>query len=90
MHLCQGSNQVINFIEEFTMQDQTYLVTKLASGGDLIGYLDTFDGNRLPEKRASQIVRQIALGLQEIHSNGIVHRDLKHLNIFLSDQSESP
>ena len=90
MHLCQGSTQVINFIEEFTMQGQTYLVTKLARGGDLLGYLSALGVDRLPEERARQIVWQIALGLQEIHSNGIVHRDLKHLNIFLSDQSENP
>ena len=28
--------------------------------------------------------------MKDIHDCGIVHRDLKHLNIFLSDQSETP
>ena len=29
-------------------------------------------------------------GLAEVHNNGIVHRDLKHLNIFMSDLSDKP
>ena len=90
MHLCQGSTQVINFIEEFSMGGETYIVTKFARGGDLLGYLSALGVDRLPEDHARLIVSQIAQGLQEIHNNGVVHRDLKHLNIFLSDQSEAP
>ena len=90
MYLCQGSNQVINFIEEFTHDGKTFIVTKLARGGDLLSYLGALGVDRLPEDRAKMIVRQIAQGLQEIHGNGVVHRDLKHLNIFISDQSEAP
>lgn len=90
MYMCQSSTQVINFIEEFTINGETYIVTKLARGGDLLSYLTALGVDRLPEDRAKMIVRQIAQGLSEIHQNGVVHRDLKHLNIFLSDQSEAP
>ena len=62
-------------------------MTKYARGGDLLGYLSSLGVDRLPESSARQIVHQIAQGLSEIHANGIVHRDLKHLNIFLSDAS---
>ena len=55
MHACQGSTQVINFVEEFTMQFQTYLVTKLARGGDLLGYLSAHGLDRLPEERVCYI-----------------------------------
>lgn len=89
MYLCQGSTQVINFIEEFTMDGKTYIVTKYARGGDLLGYLSALGVDRLPEANARQIVHQISQGLGEIHANGIVHRDLKHLNIFLSNDASS-
>ena len=56
MHLCQGSNQVIDFIEEFTTQGQTYLVTKLARGGDLIGHLSALGVDKLPEEQTREIV----------------------------------
>ena len=52
MYLCQGSTQVINFIEEFQMQGQTYIVTKFARGGDLLSYLTSLGVDRLPENTA--------------------------------------
>ena len=90
MYMCQGSSNVLNFIEEFSLNGETYIVTKLARGGDLLGYLGALGVDKLSEEHARVIVAQIAHGLKEIHANGIVHRDLKHLNIFISDQSETP
>ena len=90
MYMCQDSQNVLNFIEEFSLNKETYIVTKLARGGDLLSYLSSQGVDKLSENHAQAIVSQIAIGLLEMHSNGIVHRDLKHLNIFLSDQSEAP
>ena len=39
---------------------------------------------RLTEAHAQYIFYQMALGLKDIHKEGIVHRDIKHKNIFLS------
>ena len=52
MYHCQGSTQVINLIEEFQMHGQTYIVTKFARGGDLLGYLTSLGVDRLPESTA--------------------------------------
>lgn len=57
MYMCQSSTQVINFIEEFTINGETYIVTKLARGGDLLSYLTALGVDRLPEDRAKMIVR---------------------------------
>ena len=44
----------------------------------------------MPEERALHIFKQIAYGLRDMHAVGLVHRDLKLLNIFMCDTSDEP
>ena len=62
------------------------LVMESANGGGLFERLVS-DGT-YTERRASQIVRQLALAVYHAHSRGIVHRDLKPENVcFASDKA---
>ncbi|MBL8795449.1 MAG: protein kinase, partial [Planctomycetia bacterium] len=46
-------------------------------------------GNKqLPETYAAEIVRQVALAMQEAHSKGVIHRDLKPSNIHINQRGE--
>ncbi len=45
---------------------------------------------KLPAKEAVEIVAQILSGLHQAHSLGIVHRDIKPDNIFITQQDNSP
>jgi serine/threonine-protein kinase len=58
-----------------------YLVTELLHGLDLADTLAR--ARRLAPRRAVQIARSIASGLDAAHREGIVHRDLKPENVFL-------
>jgi serine/threonine-protein kinase len=58
-----------------------YLVTELLRGLDLADTLAR--ARRLAPRRAVQIARSIASGLDAAHRAGIVHRDLKPENVFL-------
>ena len=90
MYECQNSRNILNFVEAFSLDGKTYIVTAFAKGGDLLNYLRALNVDRLSEVRAKAIVFQIAHGLKEMRACGIVHRDIKHLNIFLSDLSDEP
>jgi serine/threonine protein kinase/tetratricopeptide (TPR) repeat protein len=59
-----------------------FLVMEFVDGSDL-GRLVKSQGV-LPGAQACEYVRQAALGLQHIHERGLVHRDIKPTNLFLT------
>ena len=61
------------------------LVTKFMPAGDLFSYLEKQESQPLPEWHVKKIIFQIARGVQCLHRQLIVHRDLKLENIFMSD-----
>ena len=57
MSLCQNSSHVVNFIEEFCIGDETFIVTQYMAGGDLLNYLAQLGTDRLPEDHARYIFK---------------------------------
>jgi hypothetical protein len=72
----------IVYILEYGEQDGCpYLVTQLVPGGDLRRHLD--EHGPLSPRQAAHVMEQVAAALEEAHSHGIVHRDLKSANVLL-------
>ena len=86
------NHNIVRLIERFNLGGQTFLVTMLAGGGDLVKYCKQQPDPNLwmSESRAQHIVYQIAKGLQAIHKKRIVHRDIKLMNIFCCDSTDFP
>jgi serine/threonine protein kinase len=59
-----------------------YLVLELVEGHDLAWLVQ--QRGPLPVAEACEVVRQAACGLQHLHKQGLVHRDVKPANLMLS------
>lgn len=64
-----------------------YIVMPYIKGDNLTSYID-FRSNYLTEYRVKQIAYQILVGIDYLHSMGIVHRDLKLDNIMMTGCSK--
>lgn len=63
-----------------TAAGQAFLVMELLRGRPLASLIEA---QPLAPEQAGWIVRQIALGLEEIHRHGFVHRDIKPSNVMV-------
>ncbi|HSD90302.1 MAG TPA: serine/threonine-protein kinase [Kofleriaceae bacterium] len=70
----------------FTRDEVPFIVFEYLEGTLLTDEIYRVGG--LPPRRALRIASQIASALSAAHSAGIVHRDLKSDNIFLTDKEE--
>jgi formylglycine-generating enzyme required for sulfatase activity len=63
-----------------------YLTMAYIEGRTLAARLQ--DGEPLPQREAAEIVRKLALALQEAHAKGVIHRDLKPANVMIDHRGE--
>jgi len=60
-----------------------HIVMEYSGGGELLDYVKTKDG--LSEDESRRLLKQLVSALQYCHKHNVVHRDIKHKNILLTD-----
>jgi predicted Ser/Thr protein kinase len=80
----EGICQVFDFGE---LEGIHYIAMAYVQGRPLSVLLR--DGRPLEQRRAAELVRQVALALEVAHQAGVIHRDLKPANVML-DAQERP
>jgi tetratricopeptide (TPR) repeat protein len=65
-------------------EGQPYIVIPVMPGGDVEGLIEKAPDHRLPIEQAVGIAKAICRGLEYAHGKGIIHRDIKPGNVWLS------
>ena len=76
-----SSDNIVRFVETGTSGGRDYEVMEYLQGGNLTQL--TTGHRALPPSMVTEVVRQVAGGLAELHRLGIVHRDLKPENVLI-------
>ncbi len=63
---------------------QPYVVTQLMGGGDVGGLIEKAPEHRVPMGQALRIADEVCQALEHAHNHGVVHRDLKPGNVWLT------
>ena len=77
---------IVQYVDSFTENKTLYIVMEFCERGDLHQFLRERGGQALPEPQVWHYFIQICLGLEYLHANKILHRDMKSMNIFLARQ----
>jgi len=79
---------IVKFHDWFESRDKYYIVTQLATGGELFDRI--CDQGKFTERDASQTIKQVLEAVDYLHARNVVHRDLKPENLlYLTKEPKS-
>ena len=79
---------IIRYYSSFIEFECLYILMEFGAGGDLQSMVKKMRSQKryLTEKEIWRYGLELAQGLEYLHAHGIIHRDIKCLNIFLNDK----
>ncbi|KAJ1984410.1 Calcium/calmodulin-dependent protein kinase type I [Dimargaris verticillata] len=84
--ISQAHPNLLNLHDCFETKHNVYLITELATGGDLFDRLQS--KGSFYESEVVVIIRSVLRGLAYLHQHDIVHRDIKPENILFRQQDD--
>jgi len=76
---------LVNFVEAYMDGDELFIAMEYMEGGDLTDLVLTVE---VPERVIARFCKELVSGIQHLHSNGLIHRDLKSDNLLLGMEGQ--
>jgi serine/threonine protein kinase len=80
---------VVRVLNLFAMNGTAYLVMDYYEGETLHDYLARQPGRKLPWRPALDLLLPVLDGLQTVHDQGFMHRDVKPHNLYRTHQGQT-
>ena len=77
---------IVEYRESFNTRDMLYIVMEFVENGSLSNILRKF--GKLPEALVAMYTLQVLEGLNFLHEQGVIHRDIKGANILISTDGQ--
>ncbi|RKF57786.1 Calcium/calmodulin-dependent protein kinase cmkB [Golovinomyces cichoracearum] len=86
-HVSMGHQNILTLVDYFQTQNNLYLITDLALGGELFDRICR--KGSYYEADAAELIRATLSAVAYLHDHGIVHRDLKPENLLFRTPEEN-
>jgi eukaryotic-like serine/threonine-protein kinase len=80
---------IVSVLDFGDHEGQPFMVLPLMSGGDVEGLIKKATDHKLPLVQAVEIAEAVCRGLVFAHGKGIIHRDIKPGNVWLSSDGSA-
>ena len=79
-----GDKDIVRLHGTAYSADPPFLVYEYIDGGNLCGWIDSFQDTRPPAREVISILKMVARAVALAHDRNIVHRDLKPANLLIT------
>ena len=82
-----NNEYIVKYYESFIKDNKFNIIMEYAGNKTLKSYIKDRENELIDPKTLNNIIKQICLGLKEIHESNIIHRDISPDNIFIDEKN---